>query len=537
MAKFGLFWPVIVWITGSSLATMVCHRENSGHLFKLPDFTCDGSEPRTGRLKVFKRNIKSYTVKADSMTAIIKTCVTKQFFFGSKTTEKSRESARWSDSTFKDHILGHSCQDLEGQLTTGPDMEQGFACRFSWPTRTVTKTVTCVHKTGYVSTTHGGHLISDLGLIGHCEYSLGYCITKDRTALTWIPNQQARKEYLLVGTFNYAGVGDHLLVPKLGMSFDVKAMISQGPGMYEGNGFRINLEPSKDQNTSDPVLESSNESLEAIKQEIAQKFQFIMDKLSVPEAKLATLCEFLEMDNRMMKNQAQANPTSFLRTLLKDKYWIAEEAGDSYLMGYPCLQAHSVSWRKSDNKTCYADPPVFFILDGLKREGYLNVRSEIIQKDSAEIPCTSVKTELVSLNNQLFSFDQKSGPRLINKEMAIVLPTISPNVSNFVFDYPLNYTYNETDLYVVDNTLALYSLLQDKLEDLKNSHSMSLTEQDALSGLKGFGLRGIDVHSIVDFIVHWIFNACALLGTLSFFRITYGRHHYRMARTGDTEES
>ena len=82
-----------------------------------------------------------------------------------------------------------------------------------------------------------------------------------------------------------------------------------------------------------------------------------MDKLSISASKIATLREHLELDNRMLKTQAQSDPTSFIRTLSNDPFWVAEQAGSGYLIGYPCKPVTNISWRKIANKTCQQRVP------------------------------------------------------------------------------------------------------------------------------------------------------------------------------------
>ena len=178
---------IMILTMGKTWSAMVCHKQNSGHLFKLPEFTCSTDEPTVGRIKIYKRNIRAYTVDAQSLSAEVKICTTKQYFFGSKTAEKKRRSLRWTEAVFKEHILGHTCQDMNGQMTRGADMSNPFQCRYTWPSENTVETVTCHHRNGYVSATHAGHVISDLGLMNHCQYNSGFCLTRDNTAITWLP--------------------------------------------------------------------------------------------------------------------------------------------------------------------------------------------------------------------------------------------------------------------------------------------------------------------------------------------------------------
>lgn len=84
------------------------------------------------------------------------------------------------------------------------------------------------------------------------------------TAITWVPNKLANARYLKAGVYNYARVGQHLLVPQIGMSFNTKTMTKFSNNGYEGNIFKLDLVIST--NDSQITLRSNDYGMDALKQ-------------------------------------------------------------------------------------------------------------------------------------------------------------------------------------------------------------------------------------------------------------------------------
>ena len=513
-------------------ATMSCQSGHSGHLLKVPTVSCKGQDPVIGQIMVSKLNIKQYKVSAESLTVTRRTCATTYGFFGAKGFHKTQNNVLWPSESYLSHIARHSCQTPAGELVTS-NLVQGHRCIYKWPNSVTFNTISCHYREGFVAASHSGAIVSNLGNLNHCHYQSGFCLTHDHIAVHWIPNPEAGLEYLPVGVFGYTKLNDHIIIPSMGLSFSIKSMNQKNTSAYFGNGFLISeLPKANDTSLQNPSLRTDLEDrFKVLRGELAQKFQYVMDRLTSPEAKIATLCEAIESETQLMDTVARINPAKYVRVLLKSSLWTASYVGEGYLMAFPCVKVNNVAYRHLTGSECHLFLPVRYEVGGIKLEGFLNAEDDTVHGSSPLIECNRSQVVYANLDNNLFSFNGDTVKR-IDKSKAIILPNLTPNLSLYTIEYPANFTWDSDDFNYLDRDLAVLEFISNKIENTNfNENDLEeIKQNDLINGLHYLGISGLNPSKIFDSLMTLMFKIMSVCGFLAFWDIFMKRRKYRLAR-------
>ena len=444
-------WIVIALYKGTRQEPkpMVCQFDRGAKLFELPkEMNCNNTNTRKVRVTISKKNLKQYEVEARSLTIIDRGCTATYNFFGAKTKNKWEKRTALNKETAQKYLHNKHCGNTDKTIRKQP-LTMPYKCEFSWPQSKTHVTRSCYFKEGKIVAEHNGFLFSALGDISHCKYMSGWCQTAAGIHIKWTPNNKIKEPYLFMGIHNATILGKHLIIPTYGMAFNLKSMNKSDEGgnkVYRSHSFEVRIlrEAVKSKNNISYEETSLGEKFRALQEEVSGKLQFIYDKLQAPTHQIQWLCQALQEINRVSNAMASANPTLYIREILKHKKVVARKAG-AYIMVWPCGNVFEYKWAKLAE--CYKGIPIHYKLHKHSeyRLGFLDVETMEVHKNSIEISCDKHLTESVMVHDKLWIHKSKHGATEVNTEGAIALPGVKLTNASELYNLPNNWIFNITD--------------------------------------------------------------------------------------------
>ena len=206
-------------VASADMKGLVCNGKDNT-IFKIPErLNCQGGPSKLVRVKVEKENLVQYKSIAESLQVYKYTCSIKQNFFGTKTVTKKMEMEKLSLSQHRELLSSKACLGTGGQIVSDLG-SPNYECDSKWLKEITIEKVYCRYNKGYVTKTHNGDTISNLGEITHCDYITGQCFDEqNRIFIRFTPNREETKNYIEIGTYNATTIQKHIIISELGMSF------------------------------------------------------------------------------------------------------------------------------------------------------------------------------------------------------------------------------------------------------------------------------------------------------------------------------
>ncbi|KAL5247411.1 hypothetical protein ACHWQZ_G019325 [Mnemiopsis leidyi] len=516
-----LFGAIVSILLSVQLSTgsLVCSTKKSGQLYRVsPEFSCYRENYRSRVIQLQKVNIREYRSSARSLKVEEKICETYFSFVGTKVAQRHTVVKHWvNKDRYKHHIANESCEDLKGRTFTGGDQTPGYECKYSYLKHQSTTVLSCTHTKGSVVGSRSKMLRSDLGDVSHCSYQQGFCITGDGQAISWQPEPEEKSEYLMVGNFSAIMINEHhLMVDEVGLAFDLREMTKIDERTFLDKEFKVIFEREETQSENEGVLSMEDDALEAFKREITAKMQFLADKIAEPAAQVDTLCQAIEMNQKLSKMLAVMNPTQFMRSVLNETRLIAKAATSEYIMVWPCKEVELVTWRKIADR-CFSDVPVTYTIDNFGYEGFLDPQSDIILTESTEIDCEKAPKTIFKTTEGTFIHSAGQAPIRINHVQVKTLPILKTNLTHHLFTMPENWVFNHTDLHHHNLEDAIFARMEKRLNNMEQggdtSSAIGQTKKEEAEELLGFfGFQGKRFYLILEGLGVWFFRLLAFLG-------------------------
>ena len=524
----GAIWAVLMLGTLGAKAGLVCSTKKSGQLYRVgSEFKCEQEQFRSAVIQLQKANIREYKSEGDSLKVIQKTCDTYLSFVGTKVQNRYVKTVTWmSMERYKNHILRQSCENMEGRVFIGGQQTPDFDCRYSYLKHQSTSVLACIHDKGVVVGARNRMTRSDLGDVSHCDYLKGHCLTSEGVAVVWNPDKQEKEEFLEVGRFNATMVNEnHLMIKELGIAFDLRQMEKINDNQFQNKEFKLKILYHQTREGGQAST-TSEDTLDVFKREINAKLQFLADKLASPVAQVGTLCQAIELNQRLSRMLAVIDPTQFMRTVLNNTNLIAKAATSDYIMVWPCKEVDSISWRHIENK-CYAAIPVKYRLEGQEVEGFMEPQSKTLYSEAAEIECGKAPKVIFDIKGEAFIYAAGNVPTRINHLEVKTLPILRTNMTDQLFTIPDTWVFNSTDLHHNDLENAIFSRLENRINKVENreipyENVKQAKQKDTQEILRFLGFRGINMHHILEGLGIWMFRIMSVLGAYTFFDV-YGR--------------
>ena len=462
-----------------------------------------------------KSNVRQYKVDASRMVVTKKTCRVKQLFFGSKEVEKFEERLLLSEQQYRKHLATQTCPEQEG-MESGKGLKEA-PCVTKWMQIVDSSIIQCTFKKGYVLKAHHGNMISNLGNTIECskEYQKGLCITRNYEAISFIPNDEVSKDFTEVGNYQAIQLGTHLMIGAIGFSADIGEKMKTEK-QYQRNGFQMTRLTSNE--TVNQAVGSLDQTIEAVRQELLTKLNFLSDRLTLKTHKIDSLCEALQLSLDMVQGLALTDPTTYARKMLNNQYLIADSdhITDSFLRVTPCKKIEDINFRELKGKFCYSDVPVYYRHEtgSPQEEGFLNIKSNVISRTSAKISCENQADKFFEMNNQVYVYHPNTTPHRLNTTMALDVPIFKTDIYDDLFHFPDEFIYNETDIIQVDETKATVEYLNDKIQEMDNRVKDVEHLASPEKSLLGFAYVTAKMEHILAGCMEWITRIGAICGLI-----------------------
>lgn len=486
---------------------------NPGKIFQINHdlFDCHDNNVKHIELTMYKRNMKQYVTKARALKVELINCKTTHFFFGAKKEDIFVTVPDISKQQYESAILAQSCETRKP--LNGYDLSTKPVCIYNWPTTSLKIVIKCTFTEGIVTTMHDGNMHSNLGNTLSCKYSTGYCLTHDKTAISFIPDPTEENEFALLGLFSGTIIGHHLMIPRLGISIKLHNITL---GIQILKDFKINI--TKIEQPPNLVMPHMNLSmkndLDTFKTEVNAKLTYILDSMAKPLAEAKLLCEATQINNKLIRSIAQINPTTLARTILKKHEILASAGGQNFIIVHPCHVIHNVTWHNASTSICNTLVPVSYV--GTLNQtvhSFFDPLTHVLFSDSPKVNCGQGPDQYFNLGNQTFVYKPGQIPVPIYHEKMLDWPTLKANVTDSLIEVPDNWIFNEST--VLEPNDLIWDFLDKKLDELIHSN---YDEYDRLAGLSILGFLGISPGHILDGIITMIFRAFAFLGMIAFFK-------------------
>ena len=499
---------------------MICDKSAAAQLFKVPEnLECEEGHEKTILVELEKTNIKQYQVKATRLIVSEKTCKVSQQFFGAKETQKTEKRLLWTKEKYREHISTKTCVNTEG-ITVSQTGGRKPKCETKWMKTTTNTEIQCLYQEGYVTKSHEGTMISNLGDVHQCtkSYQEGLCITQNREAIHFIPNENVRKQYLEVGKFSAIQIGKHLIIGELGFSVNIGEEMKVDK-YYERNGFRLKRIPTEELNQVQANLTSIDNAIETVRQELLTKLNFLSDVITLKTHRIKSLCEAVRMTLDMSKLLAVINPTAYARTLLHNRYLIAESdhITGTFIRITPCKNVTDVRFRKTGDERCYSDIPVTYKWGQIEHEGFLDTSTNVIALSAARVNCSKQTSKFVELNKQLYVYTPGTIPQRLNVSAAMEMPMFKTKIFDELFHFPDKFIYKKEEIIQIDEAKAAVEYLNDRLNSAQDAIEVLKDHQNPINSLTGFVKNKIE-HVLLG-LVEWMVRLGAVFGWIYFVKL------------------
>ena len=94
---------------------------------------------------------------------------------------------------------------------------------------------------------------------------------------------------------------------------------------------------------------SLDQTIEAVRQELLTKLNFLSDRMTLKTHKIDSLCEALQLSLEMVQSLAMTDPTTYARRMLNNNYLIADSnhITESFLRVTPCKKSRGHQFSKT----------------------------------------------------------------------------------------------------------------------------------------------------------------------------------------------
>ena len=377
----------------------VCQMGRAEVVYKLPTLlNCTGREYEEWRVKVEKRNIKEYQSKAAGMIVVKRQCVAEESFWGVRTQDKSISYVTLNREVAERLIEQNSCINVKGEVS----LEMGkadYTCKWGWMKKITTEEISCKHFQGSVYAKHGGVARTDLTGFRGCDYSKGYCRALDGMYLKWEVMPEVEADFVEVGKYEALKINNHLLIEELGQVFEVG--LTENVTRWIDREFR--LTKIEEVQGIVPNITANSDGIDALREEINRRIQFLTELIKSPRAQASYLCEVWNKLRTLERMMARVDPTTYIRLKTNNSLVTGKYAGD-YILAYPCVEVENLKWVKEEvGVKCHDGLAVEFTLEGsdAQHKGFLLPKYNRIELRGVQVDCHRREPEITEVNGEI----------------------------------------------------------------------------------------------------------------------------------------
>ncbi|UZH25299.1 putative glycoprotein [Nyavirus gerbillisci] len=216
---------------------------------------------------------------------------------------------------------------------------------------------------------------------------------------------------------------------------------------------------------SDPPLDPRiSQLINTLREEILEKLQFLIDAISPSINLVDPICHQIARHETQLRLLATAHPTQYVRSVYETPFLAGTTSGN-YIGVWPCLPVLDYEFDKPGS-ICYKNPPIRYRTEKETPwiTGYLELETNIIRRNSAELPCNSVPTELTMRGKRLYLY-RDGLMKEIDLSQVKTLPSIDKNADDgFLITWNNTWVYNQTDYLMPNPEGDIYQYISEKID-------------------------------------------------------------------------
>ena len=508
-----------VWETrGEGTPPMVCQVGRAEVVYKLPSLlNCTKRHYEAWTIQLEKKNMKEFVSKAKGLLVVDRTCKTETSFFNVKTADKTKTYVDLTQDRAVELMEQESCINGKGVIVT-TNGKQDYSCRWAWMETVTSTEVHCSYFEGLIYAKHGGIARTDLASFRGCDYNRGFCKTGNFMYITWEKAEEVTHDYEVVGNFSAVKIGSHLLIEKLGLALEIGN--GSKADVWVDREFRV----TKWAEEKGKSLSSSEDSIAALRDEVNNRFEYLLELIKSPKAKAEYLCDIWNQLRKGERMLAMIDPTSYIREKTGRRLVTAMRAGD-YVLAFPCLEVEVLDWAREEGK-CYNALSVRYRIPGDVKvhKGYMTPKHNIIETSGVEVDCHRRQPEVTEVGGRLEWHSAHSKEVLqVNTSGAIDL-TLRLNEGVGMIDFlKADWVYDAADLRDTQvDRLAIEEAMQDK------RGNDPATESGKVDSMWTFlGIWNEDIATIFGAVIMWVERIVLIFICCKVFKSSCGRRSRR----------
>ena len=388
------------------------------------------------------------------------------------------------------------------------NFNEGYICNYSYMRHKSTETINCSFKTGIVQKTHFSNMTSTITDTTSCSYLKGYCRVGN-THLLWEPIEEEKFQYIDAKNLTCSKIKNHIICDEISKSFNTEKMeYVDKTKTYKDKMWRIKIWSSESQSPKVNMIKAQDaqtdtgKQIEALRTEIQDRLQYIMDWVNSPEGKLNIICMSILQINKVTKSSLSLYPTQFAEIITRTDNLIAQ-ATLNYLIIWPCKMINEDEFKFKKLEQCYTSTPITY-----KNKTAFFSKDLILNNKATKIDCEHSLTKVFELNKKLY----------IQRKNNIPTEITSENFNNIHFFHNFNFSNMPTlsddweiTPEVFDNSIGLFDNIREDIEKNKKSQDKILNDHSARTKLDLFGIRNTSIFGIIDAIITWVTRSGAFV--------------------------
>lgn len=458
----------IFWIVSEGLKEpLLCQRKKGAYLYKInDDINCNSKQNVTvTNIEIEVPNYKETSLVGQWTGLYEVSCTTVYFFWGSHTKEIKTRPLVINQMQIHEVKKGY-CPCEENPISYLHHIKE--TCEYSWPREKEVKKCYCITRATRVHKSTHHSLTSDEEMIDSNTIGSGYASTLTGAVVTW--NEEDLKN--ITNDFAKKYKGKALLQEETNLLIveDIQETFTLREGVKEGSCKKWVTEEGYKVKTCEFNSRSkrSQDELRVIENEVIAKLNFQNYIINTYLERFQLLCQKHKLLKTSMSGSLWDNPDNYAMELLNDTALTAS-VSMGYLMVWPCKKINQ--WDlKNRQEVCTSEIPIWYIIDGINKTGFLNLKNYHIQNQTKSSTCNNFKNQLFLKNSKVYLWNGRDSTDLETKNIASlsygflkVIP--SPTWKN-------NWLYKPEDFQDEDNHFV--SLRDMEVRDMK----YAITEQE-----------------------------------------------------------
>jgi hypothetical protein len=274
---------------------------------------------------------------------------------------------------------------------------------------------------------HFGHpsISTPVGAVENCPYRKGSCILADKTVLFWQPSPAIQCQFRQIGTWEGKQLGNVWLSDnsELGLTITQVRFVPDCKDNLtltdQGLAYKIVAQPAQARTKRSPERQNSTMPNDGIvpSSQLASQLTYLhfslTESINIAFAQsFKSFCELIEDTRRWVQASYLSNPTNLARSIFRNDYLVARQAGVELLQVWPCIPLKRQDFEflpTRSNETCFELLPITFNSQSGKQSAFLDPHTMIVTPTSKKALCGDRRSILIQIEGKTMLVDQVEG--------------------------------------------------------------------------------------------------------------------------------